>query len=42
MEASEDGTYMIVEPMAGDKLEDKLNPVSRMFYSASTTVCIPT
>lgn len=37
-----DGTCMIVEPMAGDKLEENLNPVSRLFYSASTMVCVPT
>ena len=34
-----DGTYMIVEPMAGDSLADNLNPVGRMFYSASSVVC---
>ena len=33
---------MIVEPAAGDKLEDNLNPVSRMFYAGSTMICIPT
>jgi 2-polyprenyl-3-methyl-5-hydroxy-6-metoxy-1,4-benzoquinol methylase len=37
-----DGTWMIVEPMAGDRLEDNLNPVSRLFYSASTMICVPT
>lgn len=36
------GTLMIVEPMAGDSLTDNLNPVGRMFYSASTMVCVPT
>ena len=36
------GAVMIVEPMAGDKLEDNLNPVGRMYYSASTMVCVPT
>jgi len=34
-----DGTYMIVEPMAGDTLADNLNPVGRMYYSASTVIC---
>ncbi|HEY2602697.1 MAG TPA: class I SAM-dependent methyltransferase [Thermoleophilaceae bacterium] len=34
-----DGTYMIVEPMAGDSLADNLNPVGRMYYSASAVVC---
>ncbi len=36
------GTVMIVEPMAGDSLPENLNPVGRMFYSASTMVCVPT
>ncbi len=37
-----DGTWMIVEPMAGNRLEDNLNPVSRIFYAASTMICVPT
>jgi 2-polyprenyl-3-methyl-5-hydroxy-6-metoxy-1,4-benzoquinol methylase len=37
-----DGSWMIVEPMAGDRLEDNLNPVGRLFYGASTMVCVPT
>jgi 2-polyprenyl-3-methyl-5-hydroxy-6-metoxy-1,4-benzoquinol methylase len=37
-----DGTWMIVEPMAGDTLESNLNPVSRIFYAGSTLICIPT
>ncbi|MGD9537893.1 MAG: class I SAM-dependent methyltransferase [Alphaproteobacteria bacterium] len=37
-----DGTWMIVEPMAKDRLEENLNPVSRLYYSASTMVCVPT
>jgi SAM-dependent methyltransferase len=36
-----DGVFMIVEPYAGDRLEDNLNPVGRMFYGASTMVCTP-
>jgi len=36
-----DGTWMIVEPFAGDKLEDNLNPIGRAFYSASTLLCTP-
>jgi 2-polyprenyl-3-methyl-5-hydroxy-6-metoxy-1,4-benzoquinol methylase len=36
-----DGTWMIVEPFAGDKLEENLNPVGRIFYSASTLLCTP-
>lgn len=36
-----DGTWMIVEPYANDRLEDNLNPVGRIFYSASTVLCVP-
>ncbi|HSE98351.1 MAG TPA: class I SAM-dependent methyltransferase [Blastocatellia bacterium] len=36
-----DGTWMIVEPFAGDRVEDNLNPVGRIFYSASTLICTP-
>lgn len=36
------GTWMIVEPIAGDRPEDNLNPVGRMFYNASTMICVPT
>lgn len=36
-----DGTWMIVEPYAADHLEDNLTPVGRVFYSASTTLCVP-
>jgi hypothetical protein len=38
---ADDGTYMIVEPNAGDSLTDNLNPVGRLFYAASTVVCTP-
>jgi 2-polyprenyl-3-methyl-5-hydroxy-6-metoxy-1,4-benzoquinol methylase len=38
---SSDGSWMIVEPFANDNVEDNLNPVGRMFYSASTLVCTP-
>jgi 2-polyprenyl-3-methyl-5-hydroxy-6-metoxy-1,4-benzoquinol methylase len=37
----EDGTWMIVEPFANDKTEDNLNPVGRVYYSASTLICTP-
>jgi 2-polyprenyl-3-methyl-5-hydroxy-6-metoxy-1,4-benzoquinol methylase len=37
----EDGTWMIVEPFANDRLEDNLNPVGRVFYGMSTVVCTP-
>jgi SAM-dependent methyltransferase len=36
-----DGSWMIVEPFANDRLEDNLNPVGRVFYSASTFICTP-
>jgi SAM-dependent methyltransferase len=36
-----DGTWMIVEPFANDKVEDNLNPIGRIFYSASTMLCTP-
>ncbi len=36
-----DGTWMIVEPYANEKLEENLNPVGRIFFSASTMICTP-
>ena len=36
-----DGTWMIVEPFANDRIEDNLNPVGRVFYGASTMICTP-
>ena len=36
-----DGTWMIVEPFANDKVEENLNPVGRVFYGASTMICTP-
>jgi SAM-dependent methyltransferase len=36
-----DGTWLLVEPFAGDKVEENLNPVGRLFYSVSTLVCTP-
>ena len=38
---ADDGTWMIVEPFAHDDLKDNLNPVGRIFYSASTMICTP-
>jgi len=38
---AEDGTWMIVEPLAGDRLEDNLHPIGRLYYSFSTMVCTP-
>ncbi len=37
-----DGTWMIVEPMAADTVAGNLNPIGRIFYSASTMICVPT
>ncbi|MFD2264184.1 class I SAM-dependent methyltransferase [Lacibacterium aquatile] len=36
-----DGTLMLVEPMAGDTLAENMNPVGRIYYAASTTLCVP-
>ncbi|HTZ26291.1 MAG TPA: class I SAM-dependent methyltransferase, partial [Streptosporangiaceae bacterium] len=36
-----DGTWMIVEPHAGDRVEENFNPVGRAFYSFSTLLCTP-
>lgn len=38
---SPDGTWMIVEPNAGDRVEDNLNPVGRAYYNFSTLLCVP-
>ncbi len=36
---AEDGTLMLVEPFAGDRVEDNVNPIGRLYYAASTTLC---
>ncbi len=36
-----DGTWLIVEPFANDRVEDNLNPVGRIYYAASTLLCTP-
>jgi hypothetical protein len=36
-----DGTLMLVEPFANARVEDNLNPIGRLFYSASSVVCVP-
>ncbi len=36
---AKDGTIMLVEPYAGDRVEDNINTVGRLYYSASTTLC---
>ena len=38
---ADDGTCMLVEPFANDRLEDNLNPVGRVYYTASTMICTP-
>jgi len=38
---AKDGTCMLIEPFAGDRLEDNLNPVGRIYYAASTMICTP-
>jgi SAM-dependent methyltransferase len=38
---AEDGTWMIVEPYAGGSVGENLNPVGRVYYSASTFLCVP-
>lgn len=35
------GAWMIVEPFAGDRIEDNFNPIGRLFYAASTMICVP-
>lgn len=37
-----DGTFMLVEPIAGDSMADNLHPLGQIFYGFSTTVCTPT
>ncbi len=38
---ADDGTWLVVEPMAGDRVEDNLNPVGRAYYGFSTLLCTP-
>jgi len=38
---AEDGTWLIVEPRAGDSVSDNLHPLGRVFYAASTLLCTP-
>jgi SAM-dependent methyltransferase len=38
---ADDGTVLLVEPYAGDRVEENLNPVGRVYYCASTTLCTP-
>ena len=38
---AEDGTWLIVEPYAGHRIEDNLTPVGKVYYNASTMICTP-
>jgi SAM-dependent methyltransferase len=38
---ADDGTWMIVEPAAGDRVEDNFNPIGRAYYGFSTLLCTP-
>jgi SAM-dependent methyltransferase len=38
---ADDGTWLLVEPMAVDRLEDNVNPVSRIFYAGAVGICTP-
>lgn len=38
---AQDGTWLIVEPAAGDRVEDNFNPVGRAYYGFSTLLCTP-
>ncbi len=38
---SPQGTWLLVEPFAHDRVEDNLNPIGRIYYSASTMICTP-
>ena len=37
----DDGTFMLVEPMAGDSMAENMHPLGQIFYAFSTTVCTP-
>ena len=37
----DDGTFMLVEPIAGDRMKDNLHPIGQIFYGFSTTICTP-
>jgi 2-polyprenyl-3-methyl-5-hydroxy-6-metoxy-1,4-benzoquinol methylase len=40
-QVAEDGTWLVVEPFAGDSLEENLTPVGRVYYAGSTMLCTP-
>lgn len=37
-----DGTWMLVEPLSSDHVTENMNPVGRLYYNASTMICVPT
>jgi len=39
--ATDDGTWMVVEPAAADDVAGNLNPVGRVYYNFSAQLCIP-
>ncbi|MGW7253542.1 class I SAM-dependent methyltransferase [Streptomyces sp. NPDC054834] len=38
---AEDGTWLLVEPLASDRVEENFNPVGRLYYSGSIFLCVP-
>lgn len=38
---AEEDAVLRVDPFAGDRLEDNLNPVGRLYYGAATAICTP-
>ncbi|MFE9358278.1 class I SAM-dependent methyltransferase [Streptomyces olivaceoviridis] len=36
-----DGTWLLVEPLASDRIEENFHPVGRLYYSGSTFLCVP-
>src|SRR3712207_2882556 len=36
-----DGTWLLVEPFASDRVEENFNPVGRLYYAGSTFLCVP-
>lgn len=39
---TDDGAWMVVEPIAADLPQDNMNPVGRLYYNSSTMICVPT
>jgi hypothetical protein len=38
---ADDGTWLLVEPLAGDRIEENFNPAGRLFYAGSLFLCVP-